>query len=426
MLTLTRNLVYEDIAKLNPFYEELNNIWNAPYESESGPSSAPSLKTTASSGSFYSNPASFSSFEESPSPIMHRFPNPDHISVSDSPYAPIYSVNKHKPFYADCESCAHSQFASFADDDDFSPRYSFVETPSTLDGSDLFDFRPLEVPSKPKNLSRKKLFGENGWLGKTAEAKECPDKRKSNMLKGLGKKIRQHVEDIVSCFRSARSRLRDFNRSLQAVDMVRPHPHTSPFAHGSHVPKLAAKSNVPISLDSFTQAKLYSDMELMICSSANHFLVGQHRVGRVSRESIKKVNNFWGSKNRPQVVEFQFDQATQRQLVLSNIRTLDFHGESATNPILLRSNLQNWKAIVKEMNVRTFCLPDSAVRKHMYDIHKILDMLGAPLSISLAFQELQTQTLSLMREEMKKSHHRRSYHSVSSGVRSAGHASFLS
>ncbi|KAL4958329.1 hypothetical protein BDW69DRAFT_179733 [Aspergillus filifer] len=106
----------------------------------------------------------------------------------------------------------------------------------------------------------------------------------------------------------------------------------------------------------------------MICVSAHQFLMEEYACRRISKESIRKVNNFCGSKNQPEVVEFQYDQATQRQLILPNIRTLHFNGESTTNPVTLHSNLHNWKAIVKEMSVRTFCAPDSAIREHMHDI----------------------------------------------------------
>jgi hypothetical protein len=419
MLTWPRNLAYEDIAKLNPFYEEYNNFWTARSEPESTFSSGASSKST-SSGSFYSEPGSFYSAELSTSPVMDRFNNFDGVHVPDRLHTAIRTVNKCKPLYQPCRSLADSQFAFFENDSDCSPRYSHVPSPTELTGPDPLDLG-LDSPCQQQALPRKKLFGENGWLGDTAEPKELTDKRKSKMFKGLGKKIKRHVGEIVSCFRSVRSRLRGFNRSLQAVDtMVR--VHSNPFSHGSDGPKIVSKSPVPISLDSLTQAKLYSDVEFMICSSANNFLVGQHSAGRVSRESIKKTSDFWVSKNRPQVVEFQFDQATQRQLVLSNVRNLDFHGESATSPILLHSNLQNWKAIVKEMSVRTFCLPDSAIRKHLHDIHKILDMLGAPLSTFLAFQELQMRTLSLMQEELK----RQSHHSASSTTRSTREASLRS
>lgn len=419
VLTSTRNLAYEDIAKLNPFYEEYKNFWNAPSHLESTLSSRTSTKTM--SGSIYSDPGSFYSAERSASPVMDHLNKFDGLQVPERLCAAFHSVNTRKPFFQSCESPIHSQLVFFDDDSDYSQRYAHVRSPTTWIGPDRLDLDLLDAPAESKGLPRKKLFGENGWLGTMAETKELPDKRKFKMFKGLGKKIKQHVEDIVSWCRSVRSRLQDFNRSLQAVDtMVR--VHSIPFTHGPDGPKIVAKSPVPISLDSLTQAKLYSDMEFMICSSANHFLVGQYNAGRVSRESIRRTTDYWVSKNRPQVVEFQFDQATQRQLILSNVRTLDFHGESATNPILLHSNLQNWKAIVKEMSVRTFCLPDSAIRKHVHDIHKILDMLGGPLSTFLAFQELQMRTLSLMKEELKKTHPQ-SYHSISSTGMSTGDAS---
>lgn len=140
----------------------------------------------------------------------------------------------------------------------------------------------------------------------------------------------------------------------------------------------------------------------MICATANKFLVDQHRHGRLSPDSIAKITNFWTSKNRPQVVQFQYDQATQRDLILYNLRTLAFNGECARNPVLLNAIMYDWKAVAKEMSVRTFCYPDSVVRKHMHDTHKMLEMLGAPLVTFLAFQELQVNALALMKSEDAK------------------------
>jgi hypothetical protein len=179
--------------------------------------------------------------------------------------------------------------------------------------------------------------------------------------------------------------------------------HSIPF-YVPRQPRVLDRSTVAISLDPTTQAKLYSEMEVMICISANKFLLEEYNGGRISKESIKKINNYWGSKNRPDVVEFQFDQATQRQLILFNIRTLQFNGESSTNPVLLNSNLQNWKAVVKEMSVRTFCAPDSVIRKHMHDIQKLLDMLGAPIGTFLAFEELQMRTLAFLKEQRARNY----------------------
>ena len=63
--------------------------------------------------------------------------------------------------------------------------------------------------------------------------------------------------------------------------------------------------------------------------------------------------------------------------------------------------------MAKEMSVRTFCAPDSQVRKHMHDAHKILEMLGAPLVTFLAFQELQLKTLAKFNEAAKQMEEKR-------------------
>lgn len=47
--------------------------------------------------------------------------------------------------------------------------------------------------------------------------------------------------------------------------------------------------------------------------------------------------------------------------------------------------------------MRTFCTPDSVLRKQMHDVYRILEMLGAPLVAFLAFQEIQVGALGVMR-----------------------------
>ena len=135
------------------------------------------------------------------------------------------------------------------------------------------------------------------------------------------------------------------------------------------------------------QAKLYSEMELMICATANQYLSTQAEQGRMSVESLQKVTNFWESKNRPQVIEFMFDQATQRDLVFYNLRTFRFYGPNASNLVAMNIMMQAWKTLAREMSVRTFCTPDSVVQKHMQDTYKILEMLGTYLSVSSPVKE---------------------------------------
>ncbi|PGH18452.1 hypothetical protein AJ79_00522 [Helicocarpus griseus UAMH5409] len=234
-----------------------------------------------------------------------------------------------------------------------------------LDENSTLEF--LNSPTKRSRSPHKKLFGENGWLGRSPNMKDSPSEKSA--FKSLGEKIKQRVEDITGDVKKSKER---------------------------------AQSTFPISLDPPYQAKLYSEMELMICVTANKFLLDQHKEGRMSVDSVTKITNFWQSKNRPQVVQFQFDQLTQRDLIIYNLRTFKFHGECAHNVVALNATLRNWKAIAKEMSVRTFCTPDSVIRKHMHDTHKILEMLGGPLVTFLAFQELQVNALAQMKQEQEK------------------------
>lgn len=164
----------------------------------------------------------------------------------------------------------------------------------------------------------------------------------------------------------------------------------------------AGSSQIPISLDPPTQAKLYSELELMLCVSANQFLLNQHKARRISVESFSKTLHDWAAQSRSNVPQFQFDQKTQCELVAANRRTLRFHGECAHSALELSACLRAWAGLAEDMSVRTFCATDSAVRKHLHDALKILEMLGAPSMTFLAFQELQVNALALMKREQER------------------------
>ena len=150
------------------------------------------------------------------------------------------------------------------------------------------------------------------------------------------------------------------------------------------------------------QAKLYSEVELMICATANQYLNIQKEQNRMSVESLQKVLNYWMSKNRPQVMEFMFDQATQRDLIQYNMKSFRFYGPNASNLMAMSSMMQDWKALAREMAVRTFCSPDSMVKKHLFDTYRILEMLGAPRVTFYAFQEISVKATNIMSAERRK------------------------
>ncbi|KAL4873994.1 hypothetical protein BDV12DRAFT_181882 [Aspergillus spectabilis] len=376
------SLTYEDIAKLNPFYEEYKTFWDDPRDVSESSLCSDGLSTSSSLQSMAGSDPSLP-FELAKSPL---FPTAAHAegSLPESPKVTLHDGSHCMPMYDEHQDLESSQIAIVEVDESarmsLSPVREHIEFQQSEAANSL---DPVDHALGRVRSSHKQLFGAGGWLGCTAELEASSiRKQKYKSIVGLGKKFKQHMGEI-------------------AVDMVKAHP--LPF-YDSRPSKVLPKTTVSISLDPTAQAKLYSEMEVMICVSANRFLVEQYNGGRISKESIRKVNSFWGSKNRPEVVEFQFDQATQRQLILSNIRTLHFNGESSTNPVLLNSNLQNWKAVVKEMSVRTFCAPDSVIRKHMHDIQKLLDMLGAPIATFLAFEELQMRTLFFLKEQRARNY----------------------
>ena len=140
----------------------------------------------------------------------------------------------------------------------------------------------------------------------------------------------------------------------------------------------------------------------MLCVSGNKFLMDQYKRGRMSADSVARVNASWRSKNRPQVREFQYDQLTQRELVLGNIKTFEFYGDAARNTITLNGILHSWKALAKEMSVRTFCAADIQVKKNLLDARRVLEMLGTPMVTFLAFQELQYAAHNGIRDYQNK------------------------
>jgi hypothetical protein len=185
------------------------------------------------------------------------------------------------------------------------------------------------------------------------------------------------------------------------------------FAHHEASSKSPPKSKFPISLDPPAQSKLYAEVELMISATANQYLMTQAQEGRMSVESLQKVTQSWMAKNRPQVVEFQFDQLTQHELVQANLRTFRFYGAHAENVITLNTMMISWRTMAKEMSVRTFCTPDSVIRKQLHDCYKVLEMLGAPVVTFLAFQEIQVRALATMRDQQRR---REQYASMKFGM----------
>ncbi|KAL8769479.1 MAG: hypothetical protein Q9209_004540 [Squamulea sp. 1 TL-2023] len=271
---------------------------------------------------------------------------------------------------------------------------------------------PPASPIKRSRSPMKQLFGERGILGRSASMKELPsDENRKKGVKHFVEKLNQRVGGMVREVH-LRQRTKQLTKRPQTEGVSKLIP--SSISHGE-LSKLIPTSlsnrespskgssppptsKFPVSLNPPEQAKFYSEAELMICATANKYLLTQHSEGRMSYDSIKKITDVWAQKNRPQVIEFQFDQLTQRDLILYNLKTFRFYGPNAENLVSMHGMMHSWKTLAREMSIRTFCTGDSTIRKQIQDIYKILEMLGAPMVMFLAFQQIQIRTLKRMRD----------------------------
>lgn len=135
-------------------------------------------------------------------------------------------------------------------------------------------------------------------------------------------------------------------------------------------------------------------LELIISIETNNFLMHEFNQGRVSIASVRAIVEQWRNKGRPQVLGFRYDLATQRELIGMNSETLHLAGINSFTKMKLLSVLAAWKVLAKEVSVRTFCQPDSAVKKHLHDAEKVLELVHASDDSMLAFQEMRTRIVT--------------------------------
>lgn len=153
-------------------------------------------------------------------------------------------------------------------------------------------------------------------------------------------------------------------------------------------------------------------LELLLNISINNFLQSEFKLSRLTHTSIKEISTKWSAKGRPQVLGFRYDLGTQRDLVGLNISTLHFSGINAFSSVRLLGVLAGWKVLAREVGVRTFCQPDSAVKKHLFDAEKVLEIVGASEDSMMAFQELRGRVVSEIWKEERRERERREWNGV--------------
>ncbi|TGO88620.1 hypothetical protein BPOR_0151g00040 [Botrytis porri] len=226
-------------------------------------------------------------------------------------------------------------------------------------GPDLLQFSPKKRSRSPM----KKMFGEHGWLGSSPDevrpgvmCSKSTQKVDRPKKPGMMEKIKNKIEGFAE-------------RADMKLDKNR-------------------ISVLSISINPYEQARYLVELELMIVHTANTFLMIQFSQGRMSIDSIKKTVDTWKNKGRPAVVEFMYDQGTQRDLVTANQYNFRFHGNRLGDDVRISSMLYNWKQVASLMSIRIFCNADTVLLKLVFDVEQILELIGDSEQIMFRLQHL--------------------------------------
>ena len=295
-----------------------------------------------------------------------------------------------------------------------------------LDDEEMLLVRGL-IAKRARSPS-KQMFGPRGWLDRTTGKKSKVNSNLSSHSKSrqkLDQTASLGLDDQKSSLELARRKVENLriNEAKEAKDHDKEQKNknsakswygrvigdVSKKVHKllsdqepSSRSKLPEVSKFAVTLNSLVQSNLYAQIELMLTVTANQFLLGEQKGSRLSLESVALTIKNWRRKGRPQVIEFQFDMMTQHDLVEMNLETVRFYGPRQADPVALVAMMRAWKALATEMSVRTFCAPDSVIKKHMSDAYMLLELLGAPMVTFLNFQDVQLKHLRLMAKGRKE------------------------
>jgi hypothetical protein len=257
------------------------------------------------------------------------------------------------------------------------------------------------MPPSPKKRSRspmKKMFGERGWLGVSPDEKPGQnlgsngETKKTTMMEKLKNKLEEFVSPMNSEFAINLTN----HKKAEKADLT-PNKPTRTSRE-----KPAKLSVLAVSLRPPQQARIFMEVELMLVHTANTFLMNQFSQGRLSVDTIKKTVDAWKNKGRAMVIEFMYDQATQRELIAANQQNLRFYGGSYGNDVRINSMLYNWKQVASIMSIRTFCYADTIIMKLLFDVEQMLELLGAGENLMLRLQQIRTTCNELIRAARHK------------------------
>jgi len=179
------------IVNTNPFKGDRQTHWREFYEDENQPSAAAAPNT-----------------EEIMADDYHHKPNGMTHSHSENNVTFVIDPKPMNASRLNLSSHKHAVSYSKLDDRGIPPVPADrgrppTRTPSPIKhlegfggGETMLDYP--QSPSKRQRSPMKKMFGENGWLGRSTSMKELPsDQYRKTGLKHWGGKIKQRVEDLV-------------------------------------------------------------------------------------------------------------------------------------------------------------------------------------------------------------------------------------
>jgi hypothetical protein len=147
-----------------------------------------------------------------------------------------------------------------------------------------------------------------------------------------------------------------------------------PRDHGS-----SSKLLPSISLSPTIQARLFSELELLVARNLNEYLLSEQMKGHLSATSVDRIIKRWTDDNRPLPTDFYFDFGTQLEFLHANRKHLQFHGEYKGSLAVIQSMLKAFSGLAKRLTRKTLCTPDSDIRMHLTDIGNMFKLIGIEL-----------------------------------------------
>lgn len=150
---------------------------------------------------------------------------------------------------------------------------------------------------------------------------------------------------------------------------------------------------LPIYLDPALQACIMAELNLLISTATNNFLLEEADAGRLDPQVIEKAKKDYKAKHGVDVVEFLFDTVTQYQVVKANYENVMFHEELEENMFAIMVGMEKWGNIVAIISKGILCNTHETITRCVYGMRTPLLMLRAPWTAITALYAIQLKTL---------------------------------